>query len=44
MDRDSQADDNAEHLYRWVKAHHPEVKCYFSLREDAKDWDRQKND
>lgn len=44
MDRDTQADDNAEHLYRWVKTHHPEVKCYFSLREDAQDWDRLKHD
>lgn len=44
MDRDSQADDNAEHLYRWVKAHHPEVKCFFVLGKETKDWNRLKRD
>lgn len=40
MDRDTQADDNAEHLYRWVKNNHPEQKAYFVLRKEAKDWQR----
>ncbi len=44
LDRDTQADDNAEHLYRWVLNHHPERKCYFALRREAKDWDRLKQD
>lgn len=44
MDRDTQADDNAEHLYRWVKNHHPEKKCYFAIRQDAKDWERLRRD
>lgn len=44
MDRDTQADDNAEHLYRWVKDHHPEKCCYFVIRRDAKDWDRLEQD
>lgn len=40
MDRDTQADDNAEHLYRWMKINHPEQKSYFVLRKEAKDWQR----
>lgn len=40
MDRDTQADDNAEHLYRWVKANHPEQACQFVLRKEAADWQR----
>lgn len=44
MDRDTQADDNAEHLYRWVRNNHPEKNCYFAIRREAKDWDRLKHD
>lgn len=44
LDRDTQADDNAEHLYRWVKTNHPERNCYFALREDAEDWGRLKQE
>ncbi len=44
MDRDTQADDNAEHLYRWVKANHPEQSCFFVLRKDAADWQRLSNE
>ena len=44
LDRDTQADDNAEHFYRWVKNNHPERKCYFSIRRDSADWDRLKRD
>lgn len=40
MDRDTQADDNAEHLYRWVKNNHPEQECRFVLRKEATDWQR----
>lgn len=40
MDRDTQADDNAEHLYRWVKTNHPEQSCFFVLRKEAADWQR----
>ena len=40
MDRDTQADDNAEHLYRWIKKNHPEQRSYFALRKEAKDWQR----
>lgn len=40
MDRDTQADDNAEHIYRYIKKHHPEQKIYFVLRKDSHDWQR----
>ena len=40
MDRDVQADDNAEHLYRWIKKNHPEINAYFVLRRDSHDWPR----
>lgn len=40
MDRDVQADDNAEHFYRYVKENHPEVECYFGLRKNSPDWVR----
>lgn len=42
MDRDIQADDNAEHLYRYLMINHPEQKCYFALRKDSHDWTRLK--
>lgn len=44
MDRDTQADDNAEHLYRYVKNNHPEINAYFILRKDSHDWERLKKD
>ncbi len=40
IDRDTQADDNAEHLYRWVKKQHPEINAFFVLRQDSSDWNR----
>ena len=40
MDREIQADDNAEHLYRYVMMHHHEHKIYFILRRDSHDWER----
>lgn len=40
MDRDTQADDNAEHLYRWVKKSHPEQQAFFVLRRESKDYQR----
>ena len=39
-DRDIEADDNAEHLYRYVMNNHPEQEIVFALRKDSKDWDR----
>jgi CDP-glycerol glycerophosphotransferase (TagB/SpsB family) len=44
MDRDSQADDNAEHLYRYIKDIHPEQKIYFVLRKKSHDWQRLLSD
>ena len=40
MDRDSQADDNAEHLYRYVAAKYPERNIYFVLSKKSSDWNR----
>ncbi|WP_198672584.1 CDP-glycerol glycerophosphotransferase family protein, partial [Helicobacter burdigaliensis] len=40
MDRDCKADDNAEHLYRYIMQNHPEQKIIFALRKDSEDWDR----
>ena len=40
MDRDVQADDNAEHFYRYMMNYHPERECYFALNSDSHDWNR----
>lgn len=40
MDRDTQAQDNAEHLYRWVRANRPEINAWFVLRPSSSDWKR----
>lgn len=40
MDRDTMADDNAEHLYRYVMTYHPEVNAFFVLRRASPDWGR----
>ena len=40
MDRDSQADDNAEHLYRYLGNHHPDTNAYFVLSQISHDWNR----
>ncbi|HEH5350566.1 TPA: CDP-glycerol glycerophosphotransferase family protein, partial [Campylobacter coli] len=39
-DRDVEADDNAEHLYRYVMQNHPEQEIVFALRKESPDWDR----
>ncbi|MCR8687320.1 hypothetical protein, partial [Campylobacter sp. 1569] len=39
-DRDIEADDNAEHLYRYVMQNHPEQEIVFALRKESPDWDR----
>lgn len=44
MDKDSKADDNAEHLYRFVKNNYPNKTIYFSLKKGSVDWDRLQND
>lgn len=40
MDRDNQADDNAEHMYRYIKNNHPEQSVYFVLSRESHDWER----
>ena len=44
MDRDNQADDNAEHLYRYISENHPEQDIYFALKRTSSDWKRLKQD
>lgn len=44
MDRDIQADDNAEHLYRFIRDNYPERNIYFVLRKSSHDWLRLEND
>lgn len=39
-DRPLMANDNGEHLYRYIKNHHPEVKIFFLLSRESKDWER----
>ncbi|EAK9890064.1 capsular biosynthesis protein, partial [Campylobacter lari] len=40
MDRDIEADDNAEHLYRYIMQNHPEQEIVFALRKESPDWER----
>lgn len=40
MDRDTQADDNAEHLYRYISAQYPEQPIFFVLQQSSHDWPR----
>lgn len=40
MDRDYKADDNAEHLYRYIMQNHPKQKIVFALRKESSDWER----
>lgn len=40
MDRADLAGDNAEHLYRWVREHRPDINAWFILRQDSADWRR----
>lgn len=44
MDRDTDANDNAEHLYRWVRDNRPDINAWFVLREDSADWARLQAD
>lgn len=40
IDRDTDANDNAEHAYRYVQKHRPDINAFFVLNRDSKDWDR----
>ncbi|AWW34029.1 glycosyl transferase [Mannheimia varigena] len=44
MDRNVQADDNAEHLYRYILKSYPEKNIYFALDRSSHDWDRLERD
>jgi CDP-glycerol glycerophosphotransferase (TagB/SpsB family) len=44
VDRDFKADDNAEHMYRWIMRNRPEHKILFALRRDSPDWTRLKQE
>lgn len=44
MDRDTRADDNAEHLYRYIRSEHPEQEIYYVLSNKSHDWKRLKKD
>jgi hypothetical protein len=39
-DRENDADDNAEHLYRWIRHNHPEINAWFLLTRGSYDWAR----
>ncbi|WP_081003191.1 CDP-glycerol glycerophosphotransferase family protein [Helicobacter pullorum] len=40
IDRDINADDNAEHFYRYMMQNHPNQKIHFALRKSSNDWER----
>lgn len=40
MDRNTQADDNAEHLYRYLRNVHQNIRVFFVLSEMSPDWNR----
>lgn len=40
LDRADQADDNAEHLYRYVKNNCPDRRIYYVLSRNSNDWQR----
>lgn len=40
VDRHENADDNAEHLYRWMRQQHPEINAWFLLDPASPDWRR----
>lgn len=44
IDKDSEANDSAEQLYRWIRANRPEVKIWFVLNPSSGDWNRLKQD
>ncbi|EOI4537487.1 CDP-glycerol glycerophosphotransferase family protein, partial [Campylobacter jejuni] len=44
IDRPLSANDNAEHLYRYIMQNHPEQNIVFALKRDSTDWDRLKKE
>lgn len=44
MDRDNQADDNAEHLYRYLQENRQDIDAWFVINRSSHDWDRLASD
>jgi len=44
MDREAQADDNAEHLYRYIQANHPDINLFYIIKLESNDAKRLKED
>ena len=40
MDRIGRADDNAEHLYRYLLRERPDINAWFLLDRESQDWER----
>lgn len=40
VDRDIQANDNAEHLYRYIHNNRADINAWFAIRKESKDWQR----
>jgi hypothetical protein len=44
FDRQINADDNAESMYRWICSNYPEINIWFLLKRSSSDWNRLKKD
>lgn len=44
MDRIDRADDNAEHLYRYLMHERPDINAWFLLAADSPDWNRLRDE
>ncbi|MGP5666680.1 bifunctional glycosyltransferase/CDP-glycerol:glycerophosphate glycerophosphotransferase [Glutamicibacter arilaitensis] len=44
IDRDTEAHDNAEHLYRYLAKQRPDINAWFVLTSDSSDWQRLANE
>lgn len=40
IDKETKADDNAEHLYRYISMYYPKQEIYFVLSRSSPDWKR----
>jgi glycosyltransferase involved in cell wall biosynthesis len=40
IDRDTEADDNAEHLYRYVRQQRPDINIFFVIERNVPHWNR----
>lgn len=44
IDGADQANDNAEHLYRYLRRHRPDINAWFVITRDSPDWKRLNQD